>query len=195
MCNLYRLRRASAEIANSFGARDPGGTLEKDYVSPGRDGWVVRQDDGVTVEAMKWGWPNPRGGKDVVNVRNYSSSMWRPALNDPVRRCLVPFTQFQEWTAVPDPLTGKKKPHWFSIPSREMAAFAGIWRPSEAGPIFAFLTTGYEGDPANHVVGAIHPKAIPVVLHDDDYDRWLNAPVEEALKLATAFPSQLMTVE
>jgi len=53
------------------------------------------------------------------------------------------------------------------------------------------LTTGYDGDPANHVVGAIHPKAIPVVLHDEDYDRWLEAPVNEALTLAAVFPSAL----
>lgn len=195
MCNLYRMKRASAEIANFFRARDQGRELEKDYVSPGRDGWVVRQDDGRVVEAMKWGWPNPRGGKDVVNVRNYASPFWRSALNNPARRCLVPFTEFQEWSAEPDALTGKKRPHWFSLPSRPIAALAGIWRPSDDGSIFAFLTTGYgEGDAANHVVGAIHPKAIPVILHDEDYDRWLNAPVEEALELAVAFPSQLLTV-
>ncbi|WP_428969100.1 hypothetical protein ACQR50_16235 [Sphingomonas sp. Xoc002] len=54
------------------------------------------------------------------------------------------------------------------------------------------LTTGYEGDPAAHVVGAIHPKAMPVILHDDDYERWLTAPIEDAFGLAAPFPSQLM---
>lgn len=197
MCNLYRLRTTRAEMAGVFNAQDQTAfDLEKDYVSPGREGIVVRSNAGVrSLETMTWGWPNPRGGRAVVNVRNYDSPFWRSALINPERRCVVPFTQFQEWTAVPDPLTGKKRAHWFSVPSRAVAAFAGIWRPGEEGPIFAFLTTGYDGDPANHVVGAIHPKAIPVVLHDEDYDRWLEAPVEEALMLATAFPSQLILAE
>jgi len=54
------------------------------------------------------------------------------------------------------------------------------------------MTTGYGGDPSTHLVGAIHPKAMPVVLHDEDYDRWLMAPVKDALTLARTYPSQLM---
>jgi putative SOS response-associated peptidase YedK len=39
-----------------------------------------------------------------------------------------------------------------------------------------------------------HPKAMPVNLLAEDQDRWLNAPVEEAVTLLTANPSQLMSV-
>ena len=39
-----------------------------------------------------------------------------------------------------------------------------------------------------------HPKAMPVILLAEDQERWLNAPVEEALSLLTAYPSQLMSV-
>ncbi|MBK9005043.1 MAG: hypothetical protein IPM67_00835 [Sphingomonadales bacterium] len=43
------------------------------------------------------------------------------------------------------------------------------------------------------LVGAIHPKAMPVILHPQDYQRWLDGePVKE---LALPFPSQLMAVE
>lgn len=201
MCNLYRMRSSRAEIAAYFGADDArfrSIELEKDYVSPGREGWVIlEQDGGRMLERQTWGWPNPRGGKPVVNVRNYESPFWRSALQNPARRCLVPFSQFQEWSVEPDATTGKKRPYWFSVPSRPIATFAGIWRPSESGPIFAFLTCGY-GDhttAANHVVGAIHPKAIPVILHDEDHDRWLRAPLDQALDLACAFPSQLLSVD
>ena len=60
--------------------------------------------------------------------------------------------------------------------------------------MFSFLTCGYDGDPAAHVVGAIHPKACPVILHEEDYDRWLRADLDGALSLACTFPSQLMAV-
>ncbi len=64
---------------------------------------------------------------------------------------------------------------------RPIFAFAGIWRPVGDDAAYAFLTTGYDGDPAAHVVGAVHPKAMPVIVDDDDYERWLTAPVEDGL--------------
>jgi len=170
--------------------------LEKDYVSPGREGFVAINHGGKReLTAMRWGFPPPQSSsKPVVNVRNYQSPFWRTALKNPERRCLVPVTEFQEWSVEADPVTGKKRPYWFSIPSRPIFTFAGVWRPTDKGPAFAFLTCGYEGEPSSHVVGAIHPKAIPVILHDEDYDRWLSAPIEDALQLACAFPSQLIAV-
>lgn len=45
--------------------------------------------------------------------------------------------------------------------------------------LFGFLTTE-----ANREVGAIHPKAMPVILtQPDELDLWINAPVTEALCL------------
>ncbi|MDG2532092.1 SOS response-associated peptidase family protein [Sphingomonas sp. HITSZ_GF] len=200
MCNLYRLNARRSEIAAYLRANDDAFSaveMEKDYVSPSREGWVARNGDaGRVLDRMHWGFPHWQAGqKDVVNVRNYTSSFWRSAITNPDRRCLVPFTSFQEWSVEPDPVTKKKRPYWFSVPSRPIAAFAGIWRPTETGPRFAFLTCGYDGDPANHVVGAIHPKACPVVLHDEDFDRWLSAPLDDVLGLACAYPSQLMALD
>lgn len=198
MCNLYTLKVTRWELLAYYKAHDAWREeLEKDYVSPGRPGAVVTMGgDGRELHGMRWGWPPPQGVKvSVVNVRNYASPFWRSALADPSRRCLVPVTSFQEWSAEPDPATGKKRPHWFSVPSRPIFSFAGVWRPTDSGPAFAFLTTGYDGDPSAHLVGAVHPKAIPVILDDEDHDRWLTAPVGDALTLATAYPSQLMQVD
>jgi putative SOS response-associated peptidase YedK len=198
MCNLYGLSVTRAELIAYFEANDDfHRDMEKDYVSPNRPGTVVTADEGARfLREMRWGFPPPSGVKaPVVNVRNYASPFWRSALANPARRCLVPATRFQEWSVEPDPVTGKKRPHWFIVPSRPIFAFAGVWRPTDHGPAFAFLTCGYDGEPSSHIVGAVHPKAIPVILHDEDYDRWLNAPVEDALSLACAYPSKLMAVE
>jgi hypothetical protein len=35
---------------------------------------------------------------------------------------------------------GSKREHWFSVPSHEIFAFAGVWRPTEQGNAYAFLT-------------------------------------------------------
>ncbi|MEG8223879.1 SOS response-associated peptidase family protein [Sphingomonas sp. HH69] len=196
MCNLYKARTTAEEMARLFNAiPDPSDriTVEKDYVAPGKPGHVVREDAGQRLlSAMSWGFPFQ--GKPVTNVRNYTSLFWKSALANPARRCLVPVTEFQEWSVAPMPDTGKKKAFWFSVPSQPVFAFAGIWRPTEGVPVYSFLTCGYDGDPANHIVGAIHPKACPVVLHQEDYDRWLHTALEDAISLASPFPSQLMAV-
>ena len=122
--------------------------------------------------------------KHVTNVRNLDSPFWRSTLADPARRCLVPFTKFAE----PKIGAGRDE-HWFSVVDAPVAAFAGIWRPSAAGHVFAFLTC----EP-NPLVAPLHPKAMPVLLDPFDYDRWLTAGHANACSLATAFPSQLMRV-
>lgn len=196
MCNLYNIKVTRLEFNEHFQSVDDARdrlTVEKDYVAPGRPGYVVREQAGQRLlSVMLWGFPF--NGKPVTNVRNYTSPFWKSALANPARRCLVPVTEFQEWSVESMPETGKRKPFWFSLPAQPIFAFAGIWRPTETDPVFSFLTCGYEGEPANHIVGAIHPKACPVILHEEDYNRWLRADQDDALSLASPFPSQLMAI-
>jgi putative SOS response-associated peptidase YedK len=147
----------------------------------------VRAEGGVRIlEAMRWGFPPPAGARaPVTNVRNLQSPFWRSALARPDRRCLVPVTEFCEWEGE----TGAKRERWFSVPSAPLFAFAGVWRPVEEGKAFAFLTCE-----ANPLVAPIHPKAMPVMLHEEDYEKWLSAEQADACALALPFPSQLMKV-
>jgi Uncharacterized conserved protein len=131
----------------------------------------------------------------VTNVRNLASPFWRSSLSSPRSRCLVPVTKFSEWSAAPDPVTKRKRKVWFSM--AEVAevpfAFAGIWRRADGpdGPEMrmAFLTTM-----ANSLVASVHPKAMPVILHRQDYSRWLEGSTADAVALATAYPSEKMVV-
>lgn len=156
---------------------------------PRRDAMVVRQGPGgAFVDVMQWGVPLTLPGKRpgtaltkyITNVRNLASSFWSAILTDPAQRCLVPFTSFAE----PMPNAGRAEA-WFKIPSQPVAAFAGIWRPTDDGAVFAFLTCA-----PNPLVAPIHPKAMPVILHPEDYQNWLNGA--DAQRLAHPFPSQMM---
>ena len=40
----------------------------------------------------------------------------------------------------------------------------------------------------------IHPAAMPVILHDDEYQRWLTAPWDTIKEMVAPYPSQLMRV-
>lgn len=154
---------------------------------PKGKGIVVREVGGQRQRVvMSWGFPPPKAGRvPVTNVRNLSSGFWRRELATPALRCLVPVTEFCEWEGA----AGSKIARWFRVVDRELFAFAGLWREVDGAPIYAFLTC----DP-NPLLAVVHPKAMPVILHEGDYDRWLRAPVDQAAALAAPYPSQLMSV-
>jgi putative SOS response-associated peptidase YedK len=68
-------------------------------------------------------------------------------------------------------------------------AFAGLWRPGEGGPFMAFLTCA-----PNAMVGAIHPKAMPVMLRPNDALAWLDHDRETACALALPFADTDMRI-
>jgi putative SOS response-associated peptidase YedK len=184
MCNLYRLDAPADQIAYSFDAEAGADPWTGGYIAPARFGPVITGKGRRVIRPMHWGFPPPsQGNRPVTNVRNLESPFWIGNLRHVELRCLVPVTQFQEWSGT----KGAKVQHWFSVPSQPIFAFAGIWRDTTDMPVFAFLTT----EP-NALVEAVHPKAMPLILHAEDYDTWLNADWKDAQRLVAPFPSQLM---
>lgn len=191
MCNLYSVTKGQAAIiALTHALRDTTGNLPSlpgifpDYMAP-----VVRNNGVRELAMLRWGMPGPPqfGGAPITNIRNVRSPHWRAWLNVE-NRCVVPFTSFCEYADTKP----RKTATWFAFDeSRPLAVFAGIWtkwrgtrgpksRP-ETGEhqLFGFLTTD-----ANAEVGAIHPKAMPVILRtDEEIETWLTAPADEALRL------------
>ncbi|MCB8823134.1 SOS response-associated peptidase [Microvirga rosea] len=203
MCNLYSITKAQDAIRQLFQIRqDRTGNLPPmPGIFPDQMAPVVRNHDGERELAMmRWGFPPPPNvnGPPVTNVRNVKSPYWRGWLK-PQYRCLVPLTSFCEY----EDTKPKKTPTWFALSEdRPLAAFAGIWRPwtgtrgTKAEPVegehllYSFLTC----EP-NAEVKPIHPKAMPVILtSDEEFDAWLNAPVEEALNLQRPLPDGALQI-
>jgi putative SOS response-associated peptidase YedK len=200
MCNLYRLDAPANQIAATFDADVGNDPWPGGYVAPGKPAPVIlRNKDGERYLAPRiWGVPPPQSFtsvsqnqayRPVTNVRNLESPFWIGTLRHTEFRCLVPVTRFQEWSDKASLVTGRKTQHWFAVPAEPLFAFAGIWRDSEVAS-FAFLTT----EP-NAIVGAVHPKAMPVILHPEDHETWLTADWDIAKSLAEPYPSQFMTMD
>ncbi|HUI21402.1 MAG TPA: SOS response-associated peptidase family protein [Methylocella sp.] len=207
MCNLYSVTKGQQAINEFTGAmRDRTGNLPPmpgifpDYFAP-----IVRNHpEGRELVMARWGMPSPvfaLKGKScdpgVTNIRNVASPHWRRWLGVE-NRCVVPFTSFSENEVLPD---GSRPPVWFAFDeTRPLAVFAGIWtrwtstRKVKEGEttndIFAFLTT----EP-NMEIGAIHPKAMPVILTNrENIDIWMNAPAREALRLQRPLADDVLKI-
>ena len=207
MCNLYSMTKGQDAIRALFdGITDTTGNLPAlDAIFPDTGAPIVRNGAGGPELAMaRWGMPSPqfalKGRKTdpgVTNIRNTASPHWRRWLGVE-HRCVVPFTSFSEYETGPD---GKKRPVWFAQdPDRPLMFFAGLWtrwtsvRRIKDGEttddLFGFLTC-----PANAVVGAIHPKAMPVILEDmAAVHTWLNQSTPEALALQRPLPDQRLMI-
>jgi putative SOS response-associated peptidase YedK len=99
----------------------------------------------------------------------------------------VPLTSFAE----PDNSSyGGRASVWFAFDeSRLLVCFAGLWarwtsvRKVKEGEVTADLF-GFLAINPNAEVGAIHPKAMPVILRtEEECDGWMSAPGAEALKV------------
>lgn len=208
MCNLYSITKgpqAIRDIARAMrgdvGNMPPLPGVFPDYSAP-----IVRNTaEGRELAMARWGMPSPvfalkgrNSDPGVTNVRNTASSHWRRWLGVD-NRCVVPFSSFCEPETLPD---GKKSTAWFAFDeTRPIAFFAGNhvpqWRSvrkvkdgETTNDLYAFLTT----EP-NAEVGAIHPKAMPVILTtQEEIDHWMTAPAPEALKLQRPLPDGALRI-
>lgn len=187
MCNLYRLNRASEEIAGMFGATVHVKSNAARMVYPGYPAPVIVDGE---MRTMTWGFPlslkgksgHPLKSKPVNNARTdkLGSPFWRSSFEN--RRCLIPVEAFAEAEGP----RGQKTRTWISLPEDDMFACAGIWRSSdEWGDVFSMVMTD-----ASDQMRAVHNR-MPVILPRARQSHWLKASPAEAKALCTPYPGEL----
>ncbi len=190
MCNLYRMTKATTEVANWFKAADHAGSANfGDEVFPGYPGVVIA--DGKVTQ-MIWGFPlaqkskrtgEPLKPKPVNNARSdkLDSFMWRYSFEE--RRCLIPLTA---WAEAEGP-AGAKTRTWLSRPDAELFAAAGLWRNSdEWGPVYSMVMTESAGAAAE-----CHSR-MPVLLAEGDWQKWADGSPGDARRLCQPWVGDLV---
>ncbi len=194
MCNLYTARKSAAEVAAHFRVDNPISSNAPDEIYPGCPGIVVRERDGARVmQSMVWGFPLRLKGmsptakpKPVNNIADMRKGMWIGLARKPEWRCLIPLTAFAEAEGP----KGAKTRTWFSVKDQPIFAWAGLWRDSaEWGPVYSGVMTD-----CNEAIRPVHDR-MPVLLHPDEYDRWLHGSFDDALAFQErCFPDELIEV-
>lgn len=189
MCNLYRMTKGTAEVAALFAVEDAAaGTNFATELYPGYPGLVV---EGGRLRPMNWGLPVVLTGKQgqklkpkpVTNARDDKllTPFWRDSFAR--RRCLIPVTQWAE----PQGPSGRMTRSWYSLPGVEVMAVAGLWRPTaEWGDCYAMVMA--DSCPA---MAEVHDR-MPVILAQDDWERWTTGSIDHALDLCQTWRGPLV---
>lgn len=163
--------------------------------------WVVRENDrGRGVDVMSWdvlggqAKRSPRAGAPprplaMTNVRSLGLPQWRRLAERPENRCIIPLTEFCEWSREKVPEKGIKGEMWFACADQPIFGVAGFWQRIGDKPGFAMVTCD-----ANEMVAPIHPKAMITILAEADWDHWLRGSYDDVVDLQQPYPAARMTV-
>ena len=145
------------------------------------------------MQTMTWGWPMKFKGmseaakpKAVNNIADVRKGTWVGNARKPEWRCLIPLTAFAEAEGA----KGAKTRTWFNVKDQPIFAWAGLWREDVQygwGPVYSGVMTD-----CNEAIRPIHDR-MPVLLHADEYDRWLHGSFDEVLAFQKrCFPDELI---
>jgi putative SOS response-associated peptidase YedK len=202
MCGRYGRRADKQRISEWMQTHNTNvfddSYLEPSYnVAPQSMQPVVRLDSETgerELTVMRWGLI-PFWSKDAYSTINAraetitTSPAFREAMKR--RRCLVPADWFYEWQKL-DAKT--KQPYAIGLQDGSLFAFAGLWdswkdrATGQALETYTVITT----DP-NELMEPLHNR-MPVILHRQDYERWLTPgdPSQLPVDLLRPFPTNEM---
>ncbi|MET1756531.1 SOS response-associated peptidase family protein [Novosphingobium sp. RD2P27] len=197
MCNRARMRGEPetlwGSMAQLFSERPRDNRFDPVELRPKSRSYVVREQDGERAwDVMTWDVLGGKAKWPMTNVRQLALPQWRRLAEKPENRCIVPLTEFCEFT--PDkhdlgdgrpPLKGEM---WFSTDQRVFPV-AGFWQRTKDGTGFTMVTC----DP-NELVAPIHPKAMITILEPEDVDTWLRGSYDEVVALQKPYDAAKMTV-
>ncbi len=195
MCNRARMAAEPETLITRFAAdwlaeRPRDNRFNPKELYPRSRACVVRHESGAHVlDVMSWDLLSGQAKWPMTNVRQLHLPQWQRLAHDPANRCLIPLTEFCEWTPTRDAGHGIKGEMWFAVTDQPIFAVAGFWQAIGDARGFAMVTCD-----ANALVAPVHPKAMITILAPEDHDRWLTGSDDDVIALQQPYDPALMTL-
>ena len=197
MCGRYTLRTPVDSLVERFKIDEYPSSIRPSYnIAPTQEvAAVVEEDEERKLELLRWGlipfWAkDPDIGSRMINARGETVSekpSFRKAFK--ARRCLILADGFYEWQKIDN----GKQPYHVRMKDASPFAFAGLWEiwngDGDEVRTCAIITTE-----ANDLMSEIHHR-MPVILHPEDYEMWLDPSFEEKEPLSALlkpYPDEAM---
>ena len=178
MCGRYSLAADQTALALAFPDFHIPDEFPKRYnIAPTQFVPAFPNTVSRKIDLFYWGlipsWAkDPAIGSKLINARSETLSE-KPSFKNAFRRrrCLMLADGFYEWRKLPD---GKTKiPTRITMQNRAPFALAGLWEQwSHPGGSEIWSCTIITTEP-NELLAPIHNR-MPVILHPEDYDLWLD---------------------
>ncbi len=189
MCGRTSLFVPPSVVEERFDAAFQDEFVPRYNIAPRQDLYAVTNERPEAIDTLEWGLlpgfvDDPDDSPRPINARAETVAD-KPYFRDAVgkRRCLVLADGFYEWTGD----RGSKEPYRIQRRDEQPFAFAGLWENWSSGdgdgdgagtdaddastPTLRTLTIITTD--ANDVVEPIHDR-MPVILAEDEEDRWLD---------------------
>ncbi|MEX0269236.1 SOS response-associated peptidase [Leptolyngbyaceae cyanobacterium UHCC 1019] len=199
MCGRYTQRQSADAIAKQFQLKTVPDSPPRYNIAPTQLIAAVTQPKPSSqrrFRVFQWGlvpfWVKDASlGAKPINARAETVAQkpsFRAAFRH--RRCLILADGFYEWQRV----GSAKQPHFFHLQDDQPFAFAGLWEQWESPQNEILETCTILTTEANEVVRPVH-RRMPVMLHPDDYDQWIDPSLNvssQLLPLLRPYPADEM---
>ncbi len=188
MCGRFNLRATPAQLVEIFKLLRVPELQPRFNIAPTQPVLTIREtDEGREPDVFHWGlipsWSkDPAIGSRMINARGETVAT-KPSFRSAFRRrrCLIPVSGFYEWRNIGG---RKKQPFHIGMHDDRTFAFAGLWEHWEGADGSAIRSCTIITTESNEQLAEIHDR-MPVILHPEDYERWLERDFQdkEALQL------------
>jgi putative SOS response-associated peptidase YedK len=187
MCGRFVLAVQPQQMALEFAVGNLPQLAANYNVAPTQPVAVITNETERQVSLYKWGLL-PSWAKDasmaakMINARSETVDE-KPAFRAAFkrRRCIIPANGFYEWRVNAD---GKKTPMYIHLKDRELFGFAGLWEVWHSPEGDEVRTCTILTTEANSFMQSLHTR-MPVILHREDYEAWLQPGEMAAAPLKT----------
>jgi putative SOS response-associated peptidase YedK len=187
MCGRFTLRTPARDLVEIFELLREPELTPRFNIAPTTQVAVVRQvDKHRELSMMRWGlvptWQkDPKAGPPLINARGETLAT-KPAFRMAFkkRRCLIPADGFYEWQKIAGAKV--KQPYYIRFAKDGPFAFVGLWERWRGPDDATVETCTIVTTTPNALMESLHDR-MPVILSDEDYDRWLDPKNEDVAAL------------